>query len=75
MIKLQSTITCPHCRLQQNESMPTDYCLYFYACSGCGTQLKPLKGDCCVFYSYGTVPCPPIQEARENGEQPTCCQP
>ncbi|TGE15005.1 hypothetical protein E5J99_13940 [Hymenobacter elongatus] len=24
--------------------------------------LKPLAGDCCVYCSYGTVPCPPIQE-------------
>ncbi len=29
--------------------------------------LRPLKGDCCVFCSYGDVPCPPIQEGRETG--------
>ncbi|MFZ0027756.1 MAG: GDCCVxC domain-containing (seleno)protein, partial [Pseudolabrys sp.] len=22
----------------------------------------PKDGDCCVFCSYGSVPCPPIQE-------------
>ncbi len=32
-------------------------------------QLKPKAGDCCVYCSYGTVPCPPIQE-RGKG---TCC--
>ena len=26
------------------------------------TVLKPMPGDGCVFCSYGTVPCPPIQE-------------
>ena len=41
--------------------MPTDACQYFYDCTGCGALLKPLAGDCCVFCSYGDVPCPPIQ--------------
>ncbi|MFL3662119.1 MAG: GDCCVxC domain-containing (seleno)protein, partial [Polaribacter sp.] len=35
---------------------------FFYACTHCKTVLKPKAGDCCVFCSYGTVPCPPIQE-------------
>ncbi|HEX6268144.1 MAG TPA: GDCCVxC domain-containing (seleno)protein [Burkholderiales bacterium] len=25
-------------------------------------RLAPRAGDCCVFCSYGDVPCPPIQE-------------
>ncbi len=58
---LDSTITCPHCGHSQNETMPTDACQWFYECKGCGTLLKPKPGDCCVFCSYGTVPCPPIQ--------------
>src|SRR6185312_9837000 len=40
--------------------MPTDACQYFYDCKGCGALLKPLPGDCCVFCSYGSVPCPPV---------------
>jgi len=52
--------------------MPIDACQYFYDCVGCGAVLKPLKGDCCVFCSYGTVPCPPIQEARHTGQEPCC---
>jgi hypothetical protein len=47
--------------------MPTDACQYFYDCKGCGAVLKPNAGDCCVFCSYGDVPCPPIQEARSPG--------
>ena len=42
--------------------MPTDACQYFYECSGCHELLKPRRGDCCVFCSYGTVKCPPVQE-------------
>jgi hypothetical protein len=41
--------------------MPTDACQFFYDCKGCGERLKPLAGDCCVFCSYGSVPCPPVQ--------------
>jgi hypothetical protein len=41
--------------------MPTDACVFFHACSGCGTLLRPKAGDCCVFCSYGSVPCPPLQ--------------
>lgn len=42
--------------------MPTDACRFFFECAGCGTMLRPQPGDCCVFCSYGTVKCPPIQE-------------
>lgn len=63
----QSTITCPKCGHQATEQMPTDACLFFYNCKGCGEGLKPLPGDCCVFCSYGTVPCPPIQRGQ------ACC--
>jgi len=67
---LQSTITCPQCAVAKMEIMPTDACQFFYECTGCGTKLKPKAGDCCVFCSYGSVPCPPIQAAlRRTG----CC--
>ncbi len=44
--------------------MPTDACLFFWDCPGCGTRRKPKAGDCCVFCSYGSVPCPPVQQQR-----------
>jgi hypothetical protein len=44
--------------------MPTDACQYFYECTHCKTLLRPKPGDCCVFCSYGSVVCPPIQEKR-----------
>ncbi|MEX2614616.1 MAG: GDCCVxC domain-containing (seleno)protein [Alphaproteobacteria bacterium] len=64
-LTLQSDITCPECGHTETETMPTDTCQWFYDCKGCATVLKPNRGDCCVFCSYGTVPCPPIQ-ARKN---------
>ncbi|MCK5359095.1 MAG: hypothetical protein KAJ95_00630 [Gammaproteobacteria bacterium] len=73
-IELKSELTCPQCGHKSIETMPTDNCLYYYDCQGCGTLLKPTQGDCCVFCSYGTVPCPPIQEARIAGNDGACCQ-
>ena len=64
---LQSTITCPQCGHASTETMPTNACVFFYDCPACKTQLKPLAGNCCVFCSSGSVPCPPIQ----TGE--SCC--
>lgn len=58
---LQSIITCPNCGHRAKETMPTDACLFFYDCPACRQRLQPKSGDCCVFCSYGSVPCPPIQ--------------
>ena len=61
-----SILKCPRCGHTSAEQMPTDACRFFFVCAGCGETLKPLRGDCCVFCSYGTVPCPP----RQTGQ---CC--
>jgi hypothetical protein len=66
---LQSALTCPQCGHVETESMPTDACQWFYECKGCGVLLKPKAGDCCVFCSYGSVPCPPIQKEGKG----SCC--
>jgi hypothetical protein len=61
---LDSILTCPACGFRASERMPTDACVFFHECGRCGTRLKPKPGDCCVFCSYGSTPCPPAQEAR-----------
>lgn len=61
---LQSVLTCPQCGHSSQETMPTDACLFFHACARCGVLLRPLPGHCCVFCSYGSVPCPPVQAER-----------
>lgn len=73
MMKLTSVVTCPGCGRQASERMPTDACQFFYECKGCGVLLKPKAGDCCVFCSYGDTPCPPIQEARAEGQAAPRC--
>jgi hypothetical protein len=61
---LTSVITCPNCAAARIETMPADACRIVYECTGCGARLRPREGDCCVFCSYGSVPCPPIQAER-----------
>ncbi len=63
-VLLESIITCPACGFATNETMPTDACQVRYQCLQCGEMLKAKAGDCCVFCSYGSVPCPPIQAER-----------
>jgi len=58
---LESTLTCPECGHVATESMPTDACQWFYECEECKVVLRPKAGDCCVFCSFGTVKCPPMQ--------------
>ncbi|MCO6463080.1 MAG: hypothetical protein J5I52_02905 [Saprospiraceae bacterium] len=66
-VQLFSVITCPHCGYSKEVIMPEAACVYFYQCTSCSIFLKPKSGDCCVFCSYGTVPCPPIQQDK------SCC--
>lgn len=58
---LTSTLTCPHCGFAERLAMPTDACRFFHPCGKCKELLRPRPGDCCVFCSYGDVPCPPKQ--------------
>lgn len=66
-IVLESVLTCPRCGHAERMVMPVDACLYFHECPGCGSILRPRPGGCCVFCSYGSVPCPPVQ--KDDG----CC--
>ncbi|MCY7319120.1 MAG: hypothetical protein LH617_10425 [Ramlibacter sp.] len=67
-VHLQSILTCPECGHVKEETMPTDACQWFYECESCKALLRPKAGDCCVFCSYGTAKCPPIQASGQS-----CC--
>ena len=67
-VTLESEITCPECGHAKLEVMPTNSCQWYYECESCKVLLKSKAGDCCVFCSYGTVKCPPIQEGSG------CCE-
>jgi hypothetical protein len=61
---MESVLTCPYCGAAHKEQMEPDSCRVFYTCKQCGEVIRALPGDCCVYCSYGTVPCPPIQIER-----------
>lgn len=62
-----STLTCPDCGHVELLEMPTDACQWFHPCAACATVLRPKPGDCCVFCSWGDVPCPPVQAGAGCG--------
>lgn len=65
---LLSEITCPSCGGMATEEMPENACVFLYECKACGAILRPNDGDCCVFCSFGSVKCPPVQlQARCRG--------
>ena len=61
---LKSVLTCPLCGFAKRETMPTDACQFYYECKNCKTVLRPHCSDCCVFCSFGSVKCPPVQRER-----------
>ncbi len=65
---LESMLTCPKCGNAALEKMPLDSCRFFHECVACHALMRPMPGDCCVFCSYGSVKCPPVQL------QGRCCQ-
>jgi len=64
---LESTLTCPECGHVEKEKMPENACQFFYECKKCRKLLKPKPGNCCVFCSFGDMPCPPIQMNKSCG--------
>jgi hypothetical protein len=70
MAHLSVTITCPTCGHRAMETMPTDRCIFFYACLECREVLRPLAGDCCVFCSYGDRRCPFVQDGTSCPDVP-----
>ena len=53
-----TVLRCPHCEAESRERIPTDACVVLHDCSTCGREIRPEKGDCCVFCSHGAHPCP-----------------
>jgi hypothetical protein len=54
-------ITCPVCKTKVQETMSSETPKRVYHCPVCLTWLSPKKGDHCIYDSYGSVNCPPLQ--------------
>jgi len=66
-LKKTTTISCPVCKFKSEVQMDPEEPLQFYFCEECGARLKPKPGDCCVYKSYGSVPCVATQKGKKNG--------
>jgi hypothetical protein len=53
-----STLRCPNCGKRSADQMPDNASVHFYRCTRCNGVVKPKPGLCCVYCSYGDVPCP-----------------
>ncbi|WP_228550680.1 GDCCVxC domain-containing (seleno)protein [Endozoicomonas sp. OPT23] len=62
----QSTVTCNNCGHNEPETMPQDACVYLYECRSCRTLMTPQAGDCCIFCSRGSHPCPTSQRESKS---------
>jgi hypothetical protein len=71
-VEVDSVISCPQCGFAKRETMPTDACQFYYECEGCKALLRPKPGDCCVFCSFGSVRCPPMQMKGTTSSHPGC---
>lgn len=58
----KAAITCPHCGAMADAEVPEGACLFFWDCLSCQRTVRPRAGDCCVFCSYGSRPCPSALE-------------
>ena len=66
MIVLTATVTCPNCGHQKAETMPTNACVHFYECTGCGTVLHPKPGIAASFARTGRADARPAKLKGRN---------
>ena len=63
-LRLKSVVTCPNCGHKKEETMPIDEYVTTYTCEACKITLRKKSICCCVYCSYGNVPCPSIQKEQ-----------
>ncbi|MDZ7765853.1 MAG: GDCCVxC domain-containing (seleno)protein [Melioribacteraceae bacterium] len=62
---MNQLLNAPTAGFEKKLKMPEDACMHFYECENCKQLLKPLKGDCCVFCSYGSGSLPAEAEREK----------
>ena len=58
-----AVLHCPAWGHAERLTMPTIACVVVLECTRCHTRITPNSGDCVVFCSFWSVPCPPVQLA------------
>jgi hypothetical protein len=65
-MQLENILKCPNCGYTEQVIMPLEYCQFFYECKACHEIMKAKQGHCCVFCSFGDVPCPSVQKSNST---------
>jgi hypothetical protein len=68
ILRTQSVITCVMCGHAEQFTMPRYAVRTLYRCGGCGTVYTTGRGECCIYCSYGSTPCPSAQLLLRSGD-------
>ncbi len=63
---LETTISCPYCNHKMTAKMSQTSIHFLHECNNCHKILKPVKGHCCIFCSYGDIKCPNTQKEFQD---------
>ena len=60
-VKKYSVLKCAGCGFTQEFEMPLYASRKHFYCSNCNAVHESKSDECCIYCSYGTVPCPKEQ--------------
>jgi hypothetical protein len=63
-------VTCPVCKTKVREVMCSETVKVIYHCPACLAWVSPKKGDHCIYDSYGSAKCPPVQVKQRRSAIP-----
>ncbi len=65
---LESILTCPNCSHQKQEKLLENTFPTRFRCGNCQEMAEVKLGDCCIYCSFGDIPC--LQSQIEGS---SCC--
>ena len=65
-INLKTVITCKNCGTSEEVMMHAKLPEQKFICKRCTAELSARADECCVYCSYGSVKCPPVQEIAKR---------
>lgn len=65
-VSFKTRITCRNCGATEDITMHSSLPERSFTCKKCTTVLLAHSDECCVYCSYGSVQCPPVQEIAKR---------
>ena len=59
---LETVMTCPSCHAKEKQTMWPHFIESVFVCNKCNKPHLQIPDRCCIYCSYGSIECPPIQE-------------